>query len=439
VLGAALRDNEAIADVLGVLDVEDFRTDAHRRLWAAMLALFDKGQAVEPVTLAELLERQGHLADVGGPSYIGKLYVGTATSAHAVRHARVVRDRSIIRQLAAAAHQIVRDAEDPADDAEATLEAAEQRIYAIADRGSRARARKLGEALPAVCERIDRRAQDGQALRGLRTGLADLDYLLAGLQSGELILLAARPSVGKTALGLAIACEVALSGTGVFFASLEQPLVDLAERALCSRAGVDLQRVRHGESDEADHGRLLDALPVLRQAPLWVDDTSPQGMVRVAATARRLKRQHGVGLVVVDYLQLVQPDDRKAPRHEQVGAVSRRLKGLARELSLPVLALAQLNRASEERAGGRPRLADLRESGSLEADADTVLLLHDPREGRALEVLVAKQRNGPVGQLTVNFDRATQRFQDAEPADPGFGASILNGGPTRRDPGQRGG
>jgi replicative DNA helicase len=251
------------------------------------------------------------------------------------------------------------------------------------------------------------------------TGLLDLDDKTAGLQNSELIIIAARPSVGKTALGLSIARHVAVEeAQPVFFVSLEQSRIELAERLLSAQARVNGFRLRKGDLSSADMQKLLGAGDALRQAKFFIDDSPGQGMLRIAANARRLKLRHHIKLVVVDYLQLIEPDNRRDSRQEQVANISRRLKFLAKELKLPVVALAQLNRSPEEREGHRPRLADLRESGSIEMDADTVLLLHRPemyepgQNPGTVEIIIAKQRNGPTGEVTLTFLKEFMRFEN---------------------------
>jgi replicative DNA helicase len=263
------------------------------------------------------------------------------------------------------------------------------------------------------------------SISGLPTGYIDLDDKTAGLQNSELIIIAARPSVGKTAFALNLVRHIAVEeAQPVFFVSLEQSRIELAERLLCCQARVDSHKLRKGHLSADDIQKLSEAGEVLRPAKLWIDDSPGQGMLRIAANARRLKLRHKIGLVVIDYLQLIEPDNRRDSRQEQVANISRRLKFLARELQIPVVALAQVNRSSEDRQDHRPRLADLRESGSIEQDADTVMLLHRPEmyepgqhEG-TVEVLIAKQRNGPTGEITLTYIKQFMRFENFAVAEP---------------------
>jgi replicative DNA helicase len=261
-------------------------------------------------------------------------------------------------------------------------------------------------------------------ISGLSTGYIDLDEITAGLQNSELIIIAARPSVGKTAFSLNLVRNMAVEGgVPVFFVSLEQSRIELAERLLCCQSRVDSHKLRKGHLSDDETRKLIEAGGVLRNAKLYIDDTPGQGMLRIAANARRLKLRAGLKLVVIDYLQLIEPDNRRDPRQEQVAQISRRLKFLARELQIPVIALAQVNRSSEDRQDHRPRLADLRESGSIEQDADTVLMLHrpdryDPGQQGVIEVIVAKQRNGPTGEITLSYLKEFMRYEDFAVGSP---------------------
>jgi replicative DNA helicase len=303
------------------------------------------------------------------------------------------------------------------------LETAERRIFAVAEMGVAGRAVPVASALNEAFDRIDARAKRGGGPTGLMTGFGELDFLTAGLQNSEFIVVAARPAVGKTAFAVSIVRNAALElGVPVLVVSLEQSRAELVDRLLCAEARVDGQRLRRGELIREDAERLADAGDRIRRSRVFIDDTPSQSMFHVAASARRLRTKERIGLVVLDYLQLVEPDDRNNPRHEQVAAISRRLKLLARELKVPVVALAQLNRAVEARTNHRPRLSDLRESGSIEADADTVLLMHreddSPAEVVRIEMQVAKQRNGPTGDLSLKFHTRFTRFDGIDSTSP---------------------
>lgn len=420
-----LRDNLVVADLVPLLREDDFRTDAHRKLWSAIVSLWDRGRPADARTVADVLHGRGQLQDVGGYGVFAELWEEAATAAHATYHAGRVREASVLRRLEVAGGQIAALARDPSGPAEEALAQAERLVLEISQVGAGGSALPLAEVIREAGERLDAMTAGGRGLGGLPTGFRDLDELTAGLHPSELVVLGARPSTGKTALGLCVARNVCVGeGLPVFFASLEQSRVELALRLMCAEARVDAHRLRRGTLAMDDADRLRDAAARLRRAPLHIDDSPAQGMLRVGANARRLRRRHGIALVVVDYLQLVEPDSRKEPRQEQVAGVSRRLKHLAKELEVPVLALAQVNRGPEDRADRRPRLSDLRESGSIEADADTVLLLHRPDRaepgaaGGLVEVHVAKQRNGPTGEVALAFRRQWMRFEDHEAGTP---------------------
>jgi replicative DNA helicase len=418
VLGSMLRDNGCIAEVVLLLNPESFRTDAHRTIYAAVLRLFNDGSAVDLVLLVNLLRDRGQIDNVGGYGYLGELRDAAPTAANVEYYAKIVREHGIRRELLRATKHIAAEVRERTGPAEQLLDAAERRILAIAAIGAEGRTAALHQIMGQCFDDLDRRMAP-RAAAELSTGFVDLDRLTAGLRDSELMVIGARPSVGKTALGLALACNVLRQARPVLFVSLEQSRTDLGNRLCCAEAGIDLQRLRLGRLSKEEVLRFKEAGDRLAELPLHVDDEPFQRMMRILATARRLRLRHGIRLVVVDYLQLIEPDNPRDPRHVQVGAISRRLKQLARDLALPVVALAQVNRAAEDRQGQRPRLADLRESGSIEADADTVLLLHRPEpDGNVLEVDVAKQRNGPTGTLTLAFLRDTQRLDNYAPGAP---------------------
>jgi replicative DNA helicase len=305
------------------------------------------------------------------------------------------------------------------------LSTAERRVLEIAEKGTVSQTKTLSEAMKEAFDRMDAKASKGHStISGIKTGYVDLDNLTAGLQNSELIIISARPSVGKTAFALNIVRHAIVEErVPVFFVSLEQAKVELAERLLVCQSRVDSHRIRTGRVDSADAQKLLDGADILKgtatdPVKLFLDDTPAQTLLRIAATARRLKLREGIRMIVIDYLQLIEPEDRKAPRQEQVAQMSRRLKFLARELNIPVIALAQVNRGSEDRQDHTPRLSDLRESGAIEQDADTVLMLHRPakfdksQDDNVLEVHVAKQRNGPTGEVTLSYLKQFMRYEN---------------------------
>jgi replicative DNA helicase len=420
VLGSMLRDNGVIGDVVQILREESFYLDAHQKIYRSITALYDKGHPVDMVVLAEHLKEQKFIEDVGGYPYLAELWDAAPTAANAEYYARIVRDKGIVRNLIHAGNEMLRDAYDQSMPAEELLEGAERKILDIAQMGITGQTYTLAQAVREAWQRLDARKQhDQSSISGLSTGYIDLDTITAGLQNSELVILAARPSVGKTALALNIGRHIAVEeGHPIFIVSLEQSRIELAERLLCSQARVDSHKLRQGHLSSEDIRKLSDAADILGNAKLFIDDTPGQGMLRIAANARRLKLRQHIKLVVIDYLQLIEPDNRRDSRQEQVANISRRLKFLARELQIPVLALAQVNRSSEDRQDHKPRLSDLRESGSIEQDADTVMLIHRPElhepgqhEG-VVEIIVAKQRNGPTGILTLTYLKQFMRYEN---------------------------
>jgi replicative DNA helicase len=420
VLGSMLRDNGIIGDIVQLLRVDNFYHDAHQKIYLALIALYDKAHPADLVTLANYLVEQKQLEDIGNYAYLAELWDAAPTAGNAEYYARIVRDKAVVRNLIHASNEILRDAYDQAQPADELLEAAERKIFDIAQLGVTGQTFTLEQALAEAYDRIDTRHQHDQAsISGLPTGFIDLDEKIAGLQNSELVIVAARPSVGKTAFALNLARHIAVEEKQpVLFVSLEQSRIELAERLLCCQARVDSHKLRKGHLSADDMQKLIEAGGELRGAGLFIDDTPGQGILRIAANARRLKMRHGIKAVFIDYLQLIEPDNRRDNRQEQVAHISRRLKFLARELQIPVVSLAQVNRSSEDRQDHKPRLADLRESGSIEQDADTVMLMHRPelyepgQRHNEVEVIIAKQRNGPTGDIILTFLKEFMRFED---------------------------
>jgi replicative DNA helicase len=421
VLGSMLRDNNVIGDVVQILRPEHFYAYAHQKIFEGIAKLYvDRGHPADLVTLAEYLREQNFIEDVGGYAYLSDLWDAAPSPANAEYYARIVRDKSIVRSLIHACTEIQRESQEQAQPAEELLDGAERKILDIAQMGFTGHTVTLQQALKEAYDRIDSRSQrDHMAISGIPTGFLDLDNLTAGLQNSELVIVAARPSVGKTSFALNIVRHAAADENHpVFFVSLEQSRIELAERLLCCQARVDSHRLRKGHLSNEEMEKLVAAGDTLRQAKIFLDDSPGQNMLRIAANARRLKLRQDIRLVVIDYLQLIEPDNRKDSRQEQVAAISRRLKFLARELQIPVIALAQVNRSSEDRQDHRPRLSDLRESGAIEQDADTVMLLHRPelhepgQHDGIVEVIVGKQRNGPTGDVTLTYLKQFMRFEN---------------------------
>jgi replicative DNA helicase len=412
-LGAMLRYNDWIADVVAILRQEHFYTYASQCIYAAIVDRWNDGKPTDTVLLVEELLRRGQLDDVGGAWSIDKLLDEAAT--HVEWHAREVKATAIKRGVLHAAIEIARDAYDPGCQANDLLEGAEKKIFAVAEMGVEGQSVPLAQAVDEATKRIDARLS-GDEKPGVLSGLIDLDNRMGGFRKGELTVVGARLSVGKTSFALTCALRAASTGTPVLFVSLEQSRQELVERLLCMQAEIDSHRLRDGSLSPQDQELMPPAADILRRLPFHIDDTPGQGIVRIAANARRCRRKHGIGLVVIDYLQLIEPEDRRVNRQEQVTCISHRTKTLARELAVPVVALCQLNREPENRQGGRPKVSDLRESDAIGQDADVVLLLWKPEgdsEGPIdkVEVVVGKNRNGRTGSVPLHFRKANMRFE----------------------------
>jgi replicative DNA helicase len=420
-LSSMLRDNLVIPEAVNLVRADHFYVYAHQMIFDAIAKLNDdQGKAADIVTVAEYLLQNKLIEEVGGMPYLMELWDAAPSAAHFRHYADIIRQKAIVRSLIHTCNELQADAYDQSQPPTELLDSAERKILEIAEMGLTGDTITVQEAIKEAYDRIDVRKQHGEnQLSGIATGFIDLDNLTAGFQNSELIIIAARPSVGKTAYSLCIARHVAVEEQlPVLFVSLEQARVELAERLLCCQARVDSHRLRRGHLTTEDMQKIFEAGDILSNAKLFIDDTPGQNMLRISANARRLKKKHNLRLVIIDYLQLIEPDDRRESRQEQVSGISRRLKFLARELKVPVVALAQVNRSSEDRQDHRPRLSDLRESGAIEQDSDTVLMLHRPdyhepgqQEG-LVEVIVAKQRNGPTGEVSLMYVKQFMRFEN---------------------------
>lgn len=415
-LSAIFHKPDEYDEVSLCLKKEDFYAFAHQCVWEAFGRLKAAGHPIElPSVFQSVLEAK---QDGDCPAtLLADLWDMPVSGSSAGYFAGMVREASVWRKMVMAGQAIIELAMNRSGSLPEGLQEAERRIFELSEVGSRGTTTSMAEVLRGVITRIGERNDlvraGGAGVSGVPTGLGDLDAILTGLQKGELVLLAARPSVGKTAVAAAIARNAAVLGYTVLFCSLEQSDEELAERSLSAVSGVNSKFIREGSLSSRDMDALLAGRDQLAPLQIHFDDTSAQSVLHIAANARRLaRRPAGLDLIVIDYVQLIEPEDRTAKRHEQVGAISRRLKALARGMNIPVLALAQLNRGVEERAIQKPRLSDLRESGSLEQDADVVILLHrEDQNPELLGVEVAKNRNGPTGSLHVRFDRARMRFE----------------------------
>jgi replicative DNA helicase len=426
ILGAVLLDNHALNAAVERLRAEDFFLPQHRLIFERMVQIAEKQQAIDPVTLMEDLARNGQLESAGGIPYLSQLADGLPRVTNVEHYARIVKEKAVLRNLIFSASAIQEQALAAGDDADVILDRAESAIFQLAEDRVRAGLVGVKDLVRENFARLERIFSEGRRITGLATGYTDLDNQTAGLQASELIILAARPSMGKTALALNIAENVALrrrEPVAVF--SLEMSKESLLLRMLASEARVDAHKFRTGHMNREDWGKITAALATLGEAPLWIDDSASSTVLEMGAKARRLKRERGLSLMIVDYLQLVVPTHtgRGTNRQEEVSSISRALKGLAKELKVPILVLSQLTRAPE-REERKPQLADLRESGAIEQDADVVLFINRPNfyktdlpeEDRAkAELIIAKQRNGPTGSLNFVFLARHTRFEEAAP------------------------
>jgi replicative DNA helicase len=423
VLGSILIEQDAIAKVVEILSPESFYRDAHKRIFRAAMVLYEKGEAVDLVTAAEELRRQGSLDASGGAAYLTSLANSVPTAANVEYYAKIVEEKAVLRNLIQSATQIVTSGYENKEDAEAVLDRAEQLIFDISQKRSVKSYSPLKSVLVDAFDKIEHLYNNKGGVTGVPTGFRELDMITSGLQSSEFIVVAARPSMGKTVLCLNIARNAAVNhNVPVVIFSLEMAKEQLAQRMLCAEAGVDGQRLRTGYLTESDWPKLSAALGRLSDAPVFIDDTPGISVMEMRGKARRIKAEHGLGLVVIDYMQLMQNLSRRHEnRQQEISDISRSLKSLARELDVPVVALSQLSRAVESRQDKRPMLSDLRESGAIEQDADVVAFIYrddyynpESEKQNIAELIIAKQRNGPTGLVELYFHKELSRFDNLE-------------------------
>lgn len=418
VLGAMLIDRESIPLVMGILQPEDFFREAHQSIYRVVTGLLDRECPLDLVTVTEELRRQKELDKVGGLSYLAFLYSSVPTSVSAEHHAAIVKEKALLRALINVSNRVVRRSYEGQEDVQALLGDVERRIAEISQRGVTRPLKTLKEILLETYDRLQQLQERGNQATGLPTHYVDLDRILGGLQPGELILLAARPAMGKTSLSMNIAQNVGLkSKLPVVVFSLEMAKEQLVQRMLCAEARIDQSRFRTGKLEEAEWVRLTQAMGLLAETPIFIDDTPAITVSEMRAKARRLKAEQGLGLLVVDYLQLIYSPQRTENRTQEISEISRSLKALARELEVPVLALSQLSRAVEQTQEKRPNLSHLRESGALEQDSDIVLFIYrhdyyfeDSDKQNIAEIIVAKHRNGPTGSVELAFLKEFTKF-----------------------------
>ncbi|HXD47636.1 MAG TPA: replicative DNA helicase [Gemmatimonadaceae bacterium] len=426
VLSAMLIDQDAVLRAVEFVDDTMFYAERHRRLFRAMVVITERGGVVDPLTLSEELSRRGELEVSGGKDYVGFLVDVVPTAANIEYHAQIVREKAILRRLIEVSTTIVAEAFEGKSTATTLLDEAESRIFQVSQQQTKDGFTRIKELLWPTMERIEALQKGGKTVTGVASGFTDLDELTSGFQPADLVIVAARPSMGKTAFTLNVAQYAAIEhDVPVAFFSLEMSKESLVQRMLTSEARIDAQRLRKGMLRDDDFPRLARAAGILSNAKIWIDDTPGMTLLEMRSKARRLKADAGVGLVVVDYLQLMQGPANSESRQQEVSQISRGLKALAKELSVPVVALSQLSRAPEQRTGDnkRPQLSDLRESGAIEQDADLIMFLYrqefydgpvdkdgNSLEGKA-EVIIGKQRNGPTGIVNLFFHKQYTRFE----------------------------
>ncbi len=428
-LGSILLDNQALNQALESLGKDDFYSEGHRITFEKMGELSEKSRPIDLVTLSEELAKSGLLEKAGGAAYLSALTDGVpiGTMAAMGEYCRIVKEKSTIRRLINASSQVIARCMEGADDSESLIDLAQSQVFEIAEQRVQTGFATIRDIVKTSFGKIDVLFEQGQRVTGIETGLEDLDNMTSGLQAGELIIIAARPSLGKTALALNIAAHAAIKNrkvVGMF--SLEMSKESLVIRLLCSEARIDSHKLRTGFSSREDWNRMTPALGRLSEAPFYIEDTPALSIMQIRAKARRLKAEKGLDLLIVDYLQLIAGHGKFENRNQEVSYISRSLKSIAKELQVPVLALSQLSRAPDQRPGQRPQLSDLRESGSIEQDADVVVFIF--REKKAAEeqegeegavhggsetrLIVGKQRNGPTGDVPVVFLKPFAKFEN---------------------------
>lgn len=426
VLGALMIDENAIVKIADFLAPDDFYRTAHKTIFEAMLKLYEKQEPIDALNVAAVLRDQKKLEDIGGQSYLADLVGSVASASNIVSYGKVVRKKATLRRLIVAAGDISDLGQSEDEDVEKILDQAEQKLFSVSQQHSRQDFIPIREILGEAFERIENIHKDGNLLRGVPTGFKGLDNILGGLQRSDMVVLAARPSLGKTTLALDIVRHIAVKEKiPVAMFSLEMSKDQLVDRLLSSQAEVDLWKLRTGkledEGEYNDFQRLGEAFGVLSDAPIFIDDSGTANIMEMRTLARRLQMEHDIRLIVIDYLQLMEGRRASEGRVQEIAEISRSLKQLARELNLPIIALSQLSRAVEARSPQIPKLSDLRESGSIEQDADVVLFIYredrdkkDSERKNIADIMVAKHRNGPLGRVALYFNERMVKFTDLE-------------------------
>jgi len=429
VLGGILLKNSVLYNLVDLVGEDDFYSPAHRIIFQAILGLSAKNAPIDLVSLAESLRGAGKLDEVGGPTYLADLTASTVSAANALHHAGIVREKAVQRKLISTALDIITRCYEGGQETETLLDESEQAIFSIADARSTRGLHSSKDLVTRVFELIEKRMENKELVTGVPTGYYQFDEYTAGLQPSDLIIVAGRPSMGKTAFAMNMAMRAAVMHnvpTAIF--SLEMSMEQIMQRMLCCWGKVDLAKLRRGRLDDEDWSRLYDAANNLSPSPIFIDDTAAITTMDLRARCRRLKAEHGLGLVVVDYLQLMRSARHIDSREQEISDISRNLKALAKELHVPVIALSQLNRKVEERADKRPMMSDLRESGAIEQDADVIIFLYRAAaykkkeeltpEDNVAEVIIGKQRNGPTGMVRLTFLKESTAFENLSDIPP---------------------
>ncbi len=422
ILGGILLDNQALNAVLEILTQTDFYSDAHRKIFASIVDLSNRNEPADLITLSNIMKDQKKLDQVGGISYLASLVDNVGSAANISYYARIVKEKSTLRRMIEAATEILNRSYDVGMDVDQMLDQAEHAIFEISENKIRPSFSPMREILKSSFQTIEKLYANKELITGVATGFDNLDDITSGLQKSDLIIVAGRPSMGKTAFALNIAQNAALlTGIPVAVFSLEMAKEQLVMRMLAAEARVDSQRLRKGFLGETDWPKLTAAAGRLSDAPIYIDDTPAITVIEMKAKARRLKAENGLGLIVIDYLQLMRGSAYKDSREQEISEISRSLKALAKELSVPVIALSQLNRKVEDRTNRRPMMADLRESGAIEQDADVIAFIYrdevynkseDNTEKGIAEIIIGKQRNGPTGIVKLAFQEKYTRFEN---------------------------
>jgi len=425
VLGSLLIDKDAVVKIADILKEEDFYQEKHETIYKAMQGIYEARDPIDMVTLTEKLEKEKQIKNVGGASYLSELLSVVPTASHVVSYAKVVQEKATLRRLIKAANDILALGYQENRDLSDLLDKAEHNVFAVSQKYLKEKFIPLKDVLTDAFDRIDLLQKDKSQLRGVPTGFKGLDKLLSGLQSSDLIIIAARPSMGKSSLALNIAQHAATKGkTSVGFFSLEMSREQLVDKMICTESGIDLWKLRTGNLEDDDFNKLGHAMGSLSDAPFYIDDAVNTNVMEIRTKARRLQAEHGLGLIIIDYLQLMEGINSGGGmdnRVQEVSEISRGLKGIARELDIPVIAISQLSRAVEQRDSKVPQLSDLRESGSIEQDADIVMFIYrdvmynpDTENKNIAEIHIKKHRNGPTGQIELFFHADQTKFSDVE-------------------------